>query len=213
LTYAERENRCEGVLPRYVGYGDNIELIGFFLGKFNDSMPVAELSVGSPAGQNEALTIRALSLTSRLRYQMDALVDANGKFRWPLALLGKARSDIGIDTKAMGIVACTNRCANRPDTVYFPLSSAAMDDSARPPLTVRLRADTSARAVRFTLRSVVGGPVIESQLGRQTLNPDELTEITLPSSLASGEYRLDVRATNSESRQPMSPLIARIVVP
>lgn len=214
VTYAYRDHRCEGVLPRYVGHGDNIELIGFFSGTFDARGPVAELYVAPTTAITAVLTVRALSLTSRLRYQMDARMGQDGKFRWPLMVLERARNDknIALDMNSLGIVACSNRCSPRPDTVYFPMSSTQNPAGSRVGLSVRLRADVPATAVRLTLRPMAGGQAIENQFNRMTLTPDELTEMTLPA-LQPGEYRLDVRAINSESRQPMSPLLARILVP
>lgn len=215
LSYSARADRCEGVLPRYVGYGDNIELVGYGAGDVDTAIPIVQVLVPEAAGAVDSLTVRALSLTARKRYQMDRTLAGRGHYEWPLGLLRQAVSspDIKLDPATMGLVACTNRCANRPDTVFIPVLVARAASVARPALTLKLRADVFATNVRARLQPRDGGSAIEPHLGRMELSPDDLSSVSLPTGLRPGEYRLEVRATNSQTMQQMSSLRVRIVVP
>ncbi len=215
LRYSALDDRCEGVLPRYVGYGDNIELVGYGAGDIDTATPIMHVEVLEAPGKADSLTVRALSLTARKRYQMDRTLAARGRYEWPLGLLRQAVSspDIKLDLATMGLVACTNRCANRPDTLFVPVLVAQVAGAARPMLTLKLRADVFAMNVRVRLQPQDGGSAIEPNLGRMELSSDDLTSVSLPTGLKAGEYRLEVRATNSQTMQQMSSLRVRIVVP
>lgn len=215
LGYSARDDRCEGVLPRYVGYGDNIELVGYGAGDIDTATPNAQVVVPEAPEKADSLTVRALSLTARKRYQMDRTLAGRGRYEWSLRLLRQAvaNPEIKLDPATMGLVACTNRCANRPDTVFVPVLVEKAASAARPGLTLKLRADVFATNVRARLQPRDGGSAIEPNLGRMELSPDDLSSVSLPTGLQPGEYRLEVRATNSQTMQQMSSLRVRIVVP
>lgn len=212
LRYAPRRDRCEGALPRYVGRGEGISLIGYGAGGIDAAMQSAALTVPHGA-RHPALTLRALSLTSGKRYQMDMPLSDHERYGWPLELVRRARSDqqLDLDPATIGVLACTNRCASRPDTVYFPVYVHHAGQAPRP-LAVSLRAEDVAVGLRVRLLPFGAGRPIESVHGARELYPDDLTRIPLPQ-VAPGQYRLEVRATSLDTRQPMPSLLVRIYVP
>lgn len=212
LRYAPRRDRCEGALPLYVGRGEGISLIGYGAGSIDADLQSAVLTVPHGPAQ-PALTLRALSLTSRKRYQMDMPLTDQERYGWPLELVRRARSDQQLDLNpaTIGVLACTNRCISRPDTVYFPVYLHHAGQASQP-LAIRLRAEDVAVGLRMRLLPLDAGRPIETDLGGLELYPDDLTTIALPR-LASGQYRLEVRATSLDTRQAMPSLLVRIHVP
>lgn len=212
--YSSRGARCEGLLKRYFGRGDDIELVGYTSGAYDMSAPELEMSVLSKAVRADALTIRAMSLTSLVRYQMDTTVKGNQAFRWPLELLLRAKADrkVQLDLATLAIVGCTNRCSRRNETQYLPVAVRSTRGPAARPLVLTVRADADATDVRATL-SPTGGQPIALVPDPPALSPDALTKFVLPADITPGEYRLEVRARDSRGTRWMSSLLAQIVVP
>ncbi len=214
LHYALRDGRCEGALSVYVGQRGAISLIGYGTGVLNAELPAATLYMLPDAPV--PLTLRALSLTSRQRYQMDMLSTGPGPMRWPLDLVRRARTDPHLMLKpaGVGLLACSKRCASRPDTVYYPVALEGDGVTARLPPSLRLRADGYADAVQVRLRPYgSGGAMLPADTEGLELYPDDITSVPLPAGLTPGLYLLEVRATSLDSRQPLPPLLARIHVP
>lgn len=213
--YAARGARCEGLLKRYFGRGDDIEIVGYTAGAYSLTAPAVEFSVQQSSAKFDTLTIRAMSVTSLSRYQMDAAVKEGQTFRWPLELLLDAKADqkIQLDLSTLAIVGCSNHCAIKNDTVYFPVAVHSGVGIVRGPLALKLRADVTAIDIRASLTGNTSTRPIALAPDFAALSPDSLTTFTLPAEIVAGEYRLEVRARNSSVARWMSTLVARIVVP
>ena len=211
--YAKRSGRCEGLLRRYFGRGDDIELVGYTSGSYDMSEPALRMSVLSAAAKRDAVTIRALSLTSLVRYQMDATIEQGRDFQWPLDLVLRAQADrqLQFDPSTLAIVGCTNRCARQSETLYFPVAVQTAGRKTAKPLLMKVRADANATDVRAAVSLVGGGERINLVPKPSALSPDALTTFALPDDIGPGEYRFEVKARAGEKW--MSSLLARILVP
>lgn len=213
--YATRGARCEGLLKRYFGRGDDIEIVGYTSGTYRLTAPEVELAVQFSSARPDTLTIRAMSVTSLSRYQMDASVKEGQVIRWPLELLFEAKADqqIQLDLSTLAIVGCTNKCAIRSDTVYFPVAMHSGVGPVPGTLALKLRADVNAIDIRASLTGSASARPVDLVPDIAALGPDSLTTFILPSNIVPGEYRLEVRARNSSKARWMSTLVARVVVP
>lgn len=105
------------------------DMIGYHRGTidFNSIRKSTQLPlIVEAVGARDVIALRAMSVTSQARYQMDSVDFRPGEpFVWPIDLLRQA-SSLGAtraaDVEAMGVLACTARCSDRPDTVYWPVS-------------------------------------------------------------------------------------------
>ncbi len=170
-------------------------------------------------GGRGPVALRALSTTSQARYQMDSAEVGLGRpFDWSLELLRKASSlsaAAAADLDALGIVACSARCSDRPDTVYWPVALAtAPATSEASMLTLKLRAGVRSDSVSMSLRPLVGsGPMRTWPVKNVALTPNGVATVPLPGDLEPGSYELTVEARDARTREPLGALYATIVVP
>lgn len=215
LGYRQRGTRCEGALERYVSNRANITLVGYHSGTLDFSrirrVDNLLLVVGAQAGTPVAL--RAQSLTGQSRYQMDIAQVAPGlPIAWPLDVVRKAASSsMAANLDAFAVVACSARCVDRPDTVYWPVSLA---DAAPGPLALKLRAGTRANSVSVSLQPSAGGAKPRQWTAEGVgLSPNSVATVPLPVDLPGGAYELVVEARDARTREPVGALYATIVVP
>lgn len=219
LAYQPRETRCEGALPRYVASAADIRLVGYRANTYRLRIPgdpaVSLVALGSPAGGEVA--VRALSLTSTYRYQMDHAAAKIGEvFVWPLDVASRAIQagrGHGLDPATLGIVACDNRCSDRPDTTYWPIAVSSSPAVQLSKLTLLLRSGVRAERMRIDLVPLDGtaGPRPIAAPGEPLL-PDVVRAIDLPLDLPSGRYRITVDARDRQMRA-LGSLRATIFVP
>lgn len=220
LGYRSRDGRCEGALQRFVSSQAAISLMGYHRGTIdfsairrNSTLPL--MVVG--AGANGAIALRALSITSQARYQMDtASVELGQPFEWPVELLRKASSlsaAKAADIDALGVIACSARCVDRPDTVYWPVSMATVAAGAQT-LAIKLRAGVRSNSVIVSLRPISGSASAHRwPANGVSLTPDGVATIPLPPDLQAGIYELTVEARDAQTLEPLGALYATIVVP
>jgi hypothetical protein len=123
LGYQARGDRCEGLLRRFVGNSSAVDLIGYHIAGLGVATTLSQRMTLVAVGMDRQrrVTLRAMSLTSRAYYQMDrsglALME---EFVWPtsevLGAVTKPDSAV-VDPSKIGLLACSNRCADQPDTV------------------------------------------------------------------------------------------------
>jgi len=217
LGYRSRASRCEGLLQLFVGNSDGVDLVGYIAAPV-DFKAIASRSahlrvLGNAA--REAVTLRALSVTQRTRYQMDRQdVHPGESIEWSGDILAKASQPPGaapLDPAKLGVLACSARCSDQPETVYWPVLVEPRP-SAGLVLTLVFRA--SRRATNVTIH-------LEDERARRfdlptaslVLLPDAVTAVKLPENLVPGTYRLLVDARDSDSRAPLGTFVGRIVVP
>lgn len=219
LAYQPRDSRCEGALPRYVASATDVRLVGYRANALRMKIPgdpaISLVALGKPPGREVA--VRALSLTSTYRYQMDYAAARIGEvFLWPLDVASRVMrsgSGKGLDPATLGVLACDNRCLDGLDTTYWPVAAApsASVDVSR--LTLLLRSGVRAERVRITVQPLDGRavprPVGTSQ---EVLLPDVVRAIDLPPDLPSGLYRLTVDARDGRLRA-LGSLRTTIFVP
>lgn len=222
LGYKTRGGRCEGALQRYVSSQASIALVGYHRGiiDFGAVRRVATLTlIVDGEGNKGPIALRALSTTGQARYQMDSAEVGLGRpFDWSLELLRKASSlsaATAADLDALGVIACSARCIDRPDTVYWPvalaITSVTGETSA---LTLKLRAGVRSDSVSMSLRPLVGGGQTRTwPVKNATLTPNGVVTVPLPGDLEPGSYELAVEARDARTREPLGALYATIVVP
>lgn len=216
IGYRARGARCEGMLKLFVSNTPRIELVGYHYGKI--ALPPAGASVAIQAlgdKPNGQIAIRALRLTSRGWYQMDRANTTLGTvFPWPADVLVRAagmRGDAALDLSATSLIACSNRCAERPDTLYWPIEIAGKRPD--PPL-LYLLLRSGVRATRVTVElAPARGAAIPVPADKAVLTADGVTAIALPANLAPGTYRLAVTAVDFSSDEALDALDATIAVP
>jgi hypothetical protein len=217
LGYRSRASRCEGLLQLFVANSDGIDLLGYLAAPV-DFKAIAGRSVRLlvlGAAPRDNITLRALSVTQRTRYQMDRTdVHPEETVEWNGDVLAKAVKPPGaapLDPAKLGVLACSARCNDQPDTVYWPVLI-----EPRPPgrlaLALVFRAGVRAANVTIQLEDDQGHH-IELPTGLLVLQPDAVTVVPLPASLAPGTYRLVADARDTDSRAPVGTFAGRIVVP
>jgi hypothetical protein len=121
------------------------------------------------------------------------------------------RGDAALDLSATSLIACSNRCAERPDTLYWPIEIAGKRPD--PPL-LYLLLRSGVRATRVTVElAPARGAAIPVPADKAVLTADGVTAIALPANLAPGTYRLAVTAVDFSSDEALDALDATIAVP
>ena len=112
--------RCEGALQRYISSASRIVLVGYHQGTLdirNAKLTSVPMTVTADARPGP-IVLRAMSLTSQSRYQMDNVDVVPGRtFHWPVDLVRQAAAATrgpGANMSALGVIACSNRCVDRP---------------------------------------------------------------------------------------------------
>jgi hypothetical protein len=216
LGYKYRDSRCEGALKRFVGSSPSIDLIGYHYGTLRlpsgSASTVPIVAYGDGRG---TVYLRALSLTSRSRYQMDHVNMKFGEpFPWPIDVLDKAakqRGEAGVNASNIGLAVCSNRCADRPETIYWPVGTAPTSASGGV-LSLVLHAGVRAVDVHVQLKGK-DGKVETVDASKAVLTPDGVTQVALPDSLRSGSYELEVTAKDFVTRETLDALFATIYIP
>jgi hypothetical protein len=218
MGYQARGDRCEGLLRRFVGNSSAVDLIGYHVAGLGfattSGEPLKLVAIGTD--RQRRVTLRAMSLTSRAYYQMDRVdLAVMEEFVWPTAdVLGAVTNpaSASVDPSKIGIVACSNRCSDRPDTVYWPVGVfPSKENSGGFAYAVVLRSDTRARLVGMRLSS--SGREVDVPLPQAVLFGDGVTVVPLPAGLAPGEWNLTVEARDARSNQPLGTLLAVLAVP
>lgn len=216
LGYRYRDSRCEGALKRFVASSPSIDLVGYHYGNLRlRANPVATVSIMAYGEGGGTVYLRALSLTSRSRYQMDHVNTKFGEhFLWPVDVLDKVikqRGETGVDASNIGIVACSNRCADRPDTTYWPVGTEPPSVSGNA-VSLVLRAGVRATDVRVQLKGK-DGKTVTVDASKSVLTADSVTLIALPNDISGGKYELTVSAKDFVSREPLDALYTTVYVP
>lgn len=214
LAYRDRSERCEGALPRFVSNAKEIRLVGYIAGEAPrlgvSPAGISLTIVGSPP---ETVALRALSLTSTYRYQMDTVTLKVGSvFVWPMDLVTQASRSGGMDPRTLGVVACSNKCEDRPDTKYWPVAFSPTSSPGFSRVAVQLRAGVRAQHTRLKLAPVSGDTLSAQEVAGPTLLPDSVATIELPRGLATGTYRFTVEARDS-ALQPLGLLQGILYLP
>ena len=216
LGYQLRSTRCEGLLQRYVASSDRIDLVGFQAGEVDIAKVGRSLQITAIGpGPHDTVTLRALSLTSKGHYQMDTdEAHLNQPFPWPGEVLQAALTGGGariVDPAKLGLLGCSRRCTDRPDTVYWPV---AMDALPRKPfdLVLLFRAEVRTSRLSLTLERA-GDTSISISTRGLALSADVLTAIALPKDLPAGFYKADLEAREDSTRAPLGGFHGVIYVP
>lgn len=224
LGYRQRGQRCEGLLRRLVGNSSAIDLLGYHAGTVDfDALrkqPLALFVLGE--GADVQVSLRARMVTANSVYQMDSTpAKLGGQFPWPndvalAASLSQSDASDGrqsIDLNQFGVVACSDRCAERPKTVYWPVQTSTSRGAGSEALSLVLRSDAYGTHLLVRLKSEEAGTVTELKGNNPDLDPRGITVLQLPSTLPKGMYQLTVQAREKETRDPMGALFATIYVP
>jgi hypothetical protein len=222
LGYRPRGQRCEGLLMRLVGNSSAITLLGYHAGALNfdvlQKQPMALTILGE--GAEAEISLRARVVTASSIYQMDSTaVKLGGQFPWPndVALAAIVQSDAGngkrpLDLTQFGVVACNQRCAERPETVYWPVQGSPSQGEKDQTLWLVLRSDTYGTNLIVRLKSE-DGTLTELKGTNPDLDPRGITVLPLKQALPAGMYRLTAQARDKETRDPMGALFATIYIP
>jgi hypothetical protein len=168
------------------------------------------------AGAKDVIALRALSITNQARYQMDSVESKPGEpFVWPVDLLRRA-SSLGAtkaaDIEALGVLACSSRCVDRPDTTYWPVSTSTPASNSQT-LSLRVRAGVRSDSVTVNLKQRGGNSNYGWPAKGVSLTPDGVATIILPADVSPGAYELTIEARDTQTREPLGALYATIVVP
>lgn len=213
--YKVRGQRCEGELKNFVGLSDGISLIGYHEGPITiDLRSSKPLTIEAVGDSNDQVFLRALSVTSIARYQMDEEVVPLGRpVEWPVDVLqqaAKGAANHAIDVSTIALTACSRRCADIADTEYWPVRAVSPSPSDR---GLALLVRSAIRAVNVTaVLTSTDGKAITVTPGH-ALNANLITAIRLPTDIRPGRYRLAITAVDYESRAPLPPFNATIIVP
>jgi len=222
VGYRFRGTRCEGTLRRYVSTATDIKLVGYHVGRPTLRVPgdKAASLVILASTVSEPVSLRATSLTSQFRYQMDSSAVVVGRaFHWPLDVVEQAATagpgGKGLDLSTLGVVACNNRCSDRPDTMYWPVAFTVEAPSPTVRGSLVLRSGIRAEKLRLEISPVdtAKGTPRKWQVPNVTLTPDGVSSIDLPQGVETGLYRLVVDARDTETSQALGSLHAIIFVP
>ena len=216
LGYKSRSQRCEGLLQRFVSSSDSIDLIGYHAGNV-EVRKLAKSSVtvtAIGAGGHEPVALRALSLTSRGRYQMDRENGHVGEpFDWSPEVAGQligSGPPATLDPAKVGLLACSLRCADQPETVYWPVAMGALPGG---PLNLALLFRAGVKATRLSLQLERDGKTTVVPAGGLALLPDAVTTIALPASLPTGLYKIVLDGRNDGNGAPLAAFVGTIFVP
>jgi hypothetical protein len=220
LGYRSRGARCEGALQRFVSSQASITLVGYHRGTIDFGAirrtPSVSLIVEG-AGAKDVIALRALSITNQARYQMDSVKYKPGEpFIWSVDMLRRA-SSLGAtkaaDIETLSVLACTSRCVDRPETTYWPVSTATPASNSQT-LSLRVRAGVRSDSVTVNLRQRGGGASTYGWPAKGvSLTPDGVATIILPADVHPGDYELTIEARDTQTREPLGALYATIVVP
>lgn len=213
-------SRCEGALQRYVSSASRIALVGYHQGTLdirNAKLTSVPLTVTADARPGPVV-LRAMSLTSQSRYQMDNIDVVPGRtFHWPIELVRQAAAATrgpGANLGALGVIACSNRCVDRPDTVYWPVAFTAEQASADDGLSLKLRSGVRAENISVTLEPTADASAAHSwRVKDLALTPNGVATVALPAGQRAGLYRLTVDARDAETSEPVGALHATIYIP
>lgn len=210
---------CEGALQRYVSSSSRIALVGYHQGTLDfrsatlTSVPLTVITDARPG----PIVLRAMSLTSQSRYQMDNVDVVSGRtFHWPVDLLRQAAATrgSGASISALGVIACSNRCAHRPDTVYWPVAFTAEQRPADDGLSLKLRSGVRAESISVTLEPTADASASHSwRVKDLALTPNGVATVALPTGQRAGLYRLTVDARAEDTSEPVGALHATIYIP
>ncbi|MDR5806340.1 hypothetical protein [Caballeronia sp. LZ001] len=213
--YKMRGQRCEGELKNFVALTDGVSLVGYQQGAIAfDLRRNQTLTVEAVGDSHESAYLRAMSVTSRARYQMDEeVVPLQSPVVWPMDVLKQAvehSANGALDVSTIALSACSHRCADIADTVYWPVRALATASGDRE-LALFVRSATRAVDVTATLTSLNGDKI--SAKASAAANANLISAIRLPASLKPGRYRLSITAFDDELHVAMPAFYGTIVVP
>lgn len=217
LGYRVRGTRCEGLLRRFVASSPSVDLLGYQFGSIDlgaqDSRTISIVALGSE--KERAVALRAMSLTSRIWYQMDSAEAKLGQpFTWPREVVVGAstlKPLPALDPTKLGLIACSNHCADRPDTTYWPVGLSGAVGGQAEMFSLLLRSDTRATALVVRLRTEE--KTIEIPVPGVSLFSDGVLRVRLPAGLIQGDYKLSVEARDERTDVPLGVLFATIHLP
>ncbi|WP_144444265.1 hypothetical protein [Caballeronia arationis] len=205
------------MLKQFVASYSNIELVGYQIGSMPahlmPGVPITLVTLGKST--DGPVFLRAQSVTSHLRYQMDrANTKLGQEVAWQsdvLAQLSEASAaQPALDLSKLAILACSNNCSGSPNTIYWPVLFKGTRSDGGLMLALRAGVRADQVSIRFQTSAL---ETVDATYPDVVLVPDGVTFVTLPRRLTAGRYQVVVTATDIAMQEQLKAFVANIVIP